>query len=319
MRGGCRFTEPVFLGSSSRANSQTSFESLLSTMRFQPLLDFTVPVLACLGLGTVTSAQSPDYDPTQDLAIGFILFPGFQPIDVVGPSDIIQGLSVRFNITTYFIWKEAGPVSARSPPRKNPPPQNPNFPPSIYPAQAPSLVATHSFSDAPPLDIILVPGGIGNRVLEENNDTAIEDFVRERYPSLKYLLTVCTGAASVAKSGLLDGRRATTNKASWAWATSNGNGVKWVPSARWVQDGNIWSSSGVAAGIDMTYAFFKMLLGSQAVNTLINGIEYTPHTNEHWDPFSVVHKVPGADTSQPLGECVGPAGYSFTCAPKSSI
>lgn len=41
----------------------------------------------------------------------------------------------------------------------------------------------------------------------------------------------------------------------------------------------------------MTYAFFSMLLGAGAVNPLINGMEYTPHTDEHWDPFSVVHKV----------------------------
>lgn len=110
------------------------------------------------------------------------------------------------------------------------------------------LLATHSFANAPPLDILLIPGGLGNRVLEQHNDTAVEDFIAERYPQLKYLLSVCTGAVSVAKSGLLEGRRATSNKAAWKWVVGYGKNVTWVPTARWVVDGNIWTSSGVAAG-----------------------------------------------------------------------
>lgn len=199
-----------------------------------------------------------------------------------------------------MIWKETGPVWARSPPRRNPTPLNPNLPVAIYPIQAPSIVATHTFDNTPPLDILLIPGGIGNRVLDENDDTVIEDFVAARYPELQYLLSVCTGAASLAKSGVLQGRRATTNKAAWAWATQFGDNVTWVPTARWVEDGNIWTSSGVSAGIDMTYAFFKKLFGKETVDVVMNGMEYTPHVDEHWDPYSVVHKV---SCRGPLGEC----------------
>lgn len=138
-------------------------------------------------------------------------------------------------MTISFIWKEAGPVWARSPDTQ-------------LPIQAPSFMATHSFADAPPLDILLIPGGGGSRYLSAINDTAIEDFARERYPSLKYLLSVCTGSAFLAKAGLLDGRKATTNKAAWSFPTEFGNNVTWVPTARWVVDGNVWSSSGVSAG-----------------------------------------------------------------------
>jgi putative intracellular protease/amidase len=46
----------------------------------------------------------------------------------------------------------------------------------------------------------------------------------------------------------LSGRRATTNKARWDWVTEFGSNITWVPSARWVEDGNVWTSSGVAAG-----------------------------------------------------------------------
>jgi len=84
--------------------------------------------------------------------------------------------------------------------------------------------------------------------LVQKNDTAIEKFVQQRYPTLEYLASVCTGSGILANAGVLSGKRATTNKAAWAQVVSIGSNITWVPSARWVQDGNIWTSSGVAAG-----------------------------------------------------------------------
>ncbi|KAK3322897.1 class I glutamine amidotransferase-like protein [Apodospora peruviana] len=175
----------------------------------------------------------------------------------------------------------------------------------------PTIMATHTFLNAPALDVLLVPGGIGNRVLADNKDTSVEDFVRLRYGQLDYLLSVCTGSMSLAKAGVLDGRRATTNKGAWAEVIPNGNNVTWVPTARWVVDGNIWTSSGVSAGMDMAYAFLSHLYGkgNEKLAKTMNGIEYAPHTDPHWDPFSVVHKVPGADKNADLSDCVKPVGY----------
>lgn len=85
-------------------------------------------------------------------------------------------------------------------------------------------------------------------VYQQKNITILEDFVRRRYSQLEYLLSVCTGSQTLALSGVLDGKRATTNKAAWSAVTSLNSKVNWVPSARWVVDGNIWTSSGVAAG-----------------------------------------------------------------------
>jgi len=194
-------------------------------------------------------------------------------------------------MTISFLWKTAGPVSSVGPPRLFPAAPRPNLPPAIYPRQAVSIMATHSFADAPPLDILLVPGGMGNRYLNDTADTAMEDFVAARYPSLQYLLSVCTGAATLAKSGVLRGRKATTNKAAWTWATSFGEGIQWIPTARWTEDGNVWTSSGVSAGMDMAYEFVKVLLGQDIAASIINGMEYTPHTEKEWDPYSVVFSV----------------------------
>lgn len=90
------------------------------------------------------------------------------------------------------------------------------------------------------------------------DDKQLLDFIRQYVApaasspeTAPFLLTVCTGAALAARAGLLDGKRATTNKMSWAWATSQGTpgATDWQKKARWVEDGHIWTSAGVTAGM----------------------------------------------------------------------
>ncbi|KAK3385473.1 class I glutamine amidotransferase-like protein [Podospora didyma] len=176
----------------------------------------------------------------------------------------------------------------------------------------PSIIATHTFADAPALDILLVPGGMGVDVLAQANNTSVEDFIRRRYDQgLDYLLSVCTGAILLARSGVLEGRRATSNKGAWAGVTRTGKNVTWVPTARWVVDGNVWTSSGVSAGMDMAYAFLSHIYGKddEALIKVMNAIEYAPHADPSWDAFSVVHKVPGADPKANVADCVKPVGF----------
>ncbi|KAK6334490.1 hypothetical protein TWF730_003705 [Orbilia blumenaviensis] len=244
---------------------------------------------------------------TKPFSIGIVLFPGFEPLDVIGPFEILQSVSAYYPMTVSFIASQTGPISSRSPPHVMVPGEPPV---NLDHLIAVSLHATHTFSTAPKLNILLIPGGMGNMVLVENNDTSIETFINQRYDELDYLLSVCTGSVSLARSGVLKRRRATTNKSFWAWVGQFGEKIKWVPTARWTQDGKIWTSSGVAAGMDMTYAFLSKLYGAQGVlNSIMSAIEYAPHTDPSWDPFSVVWDVPGASQGGSLESCVKPAGW----------
>lgn len=132
----------------------------------------------------------------------------------------------------------------------------------------------------------LVPGGLGT----SSPDLEAElDFIRRVYPSLRYLITVRSGSALAARAGILDGRQATTNKATFANLVKEGPHTRWIAQARWVVDGNVWTSSGVSAGIDATFAWIKHVWGEDVAEEVANHMEYERHLDASWDPFAVVH------------------------------
>lgn len=243
------------------------------------------------------------YNQEREISIGYMVFDGFAPLDVFGPLQFISGISADFNMSLSIISKKAGPISTYVPLH------NIDDGMPMKETISASVIATHSVNDAPSLNLLIVPGGIGNRARFMGNDTWIENFVASRFNATDFVASVCTGAMSLAKAGVLDGKRATTNKLAWSQVIPFGNNVTWVPNARWTHDDKIWTSSGVAAGMDMTYALLRWLYGDERVNVTMNAVEYAPHVDPHWDPFSVVHNVPGADHAHSLKDLVGPVGY----------
>ena len=120
------------------------------------------------------------------------------------------------------------------------------------------------------------------------------------------LLTTCAVAATptwsvqsargsllLARAGLLDNRRATTNKQFFALSGMETAPVDWVQEARWVEDGNVFTSSGVSAGMDMTLAIIARLYGQEAAESAAAGAEYTWHRDADSDPF-ISHLNAGA-------------------------
>lgn len=143
--------------------------------------------------------------PPRPKNIGVILFPGFQLLDITGPLDVLNLLANTHALNLSIIASTLSPVSTS---HAQSVAAGSNFSQSIVP--------THTFATAPDdIEVLIIPGGFGSR--KEENIEGVVQFVRERYPSLKWLLTVCTGSAIVAKSGILDGRRATSNKKAFAW------------------------------------------------------------------------------------------------------
>ncbi|KAK5938206.1 hypothetical protein PMZ80_009795 [Knufia obscura] len=148
------------------------------------------------------------------------------------------------------------------------------------------------------VDVLFIPGGIGSRLYRVDNvsgertlnvKSAIE-FVRavclEGYVR-SAVMTVCTGSDLLAHTGLLDGRRATTNAMAFEKVAKRHEGVKWLEKRRWVRslpeevqgkeggfDGEIWTSAGISAGMDLMLWFVAEVWGGDFARGVGRRLEY---------------------------------------------
>lgn len=226
-----------------------------------------------------------DTHPGKPVNFGIVVFPAFQALDAFGPLDALNLLSRSYDMNLYTIAETLDPVSTKLIPGAQ---KQPGAIPATGPEELASdfgqaILPTHTFENCPPLDVLIVPGGQGTRYVGIRS--AI-DFVRDRFPELQYLITVCTGSGVAARAGVLDGRRATTNKISWESTIALRPEVDWVHRARWVQDGNVWTSSGISAGIDVTFAWIGAVYGKDVAKNVAKRMEYTPVEDADDDPFA---------------------------------
>ncbi len=190
-----------------------------------------------------------------------MLYPRFELLDVFGPAEIFGNVNGRLKVI--MVAEKAGPVAS---------------------VQGPKAIADYGFDDCPPLDLVLVPGGFGT--LPQLKNETLLDWLRGQGESSEIVMSVCSGSALLAKAGLLDGRRATSNKQYFNIATAQGPKVEWVVRARWVDDGNRVTSSGVSAGMDMALHVVERLWGMQTAEAIADGTEYQWHRDPDDDPFA---------------------------------
>ncbi|HET6472649.1 MAG TPA: DJ-1/PfpI family protein [Pseudomonadales bacterium] len=206
-------------------------------------------------------------EASRPLTLGVILYPGFELLDVFGPLEMFAAVG-RNRLVPYIVAERAGPVPAGT----------------VADGHAgPRVVADFGFDDAPELDVLLLPGGIGTFPELENEKMLA--FLRDRSRRARITTSVCTGSALLAKAGVLDGLRATTNKMYFSLGRQQSNAVEWVEAARWVDAGAFVTSSGVSAGIDMALAVIARLFGTETAEQIAIGTEYTWHRDPNDDPF----------------------------------
>jgi len=201
---------------------------------------------------------------TNRLTLAGVLFEGFELLDLFGPLEMFGLLPEHFALC---LAAENGGI--------------------VTSAQGPAAVADYRFDDSPQFDLLLVPGGRGTR--REVDNPVLLEWLRAQAQGARYLTSVCTGSALLARAGLLDGLRATTNKAAFEWVASQGERVDWQRKARWVEDGRLFTSSGVSAGMDMSLAVIADLLGEECAQQVATWSEYDWHRDPGWDPFAAVY------------------------------
>ena len=208
-------------------------------------------------------ADQSSYPPT--LRVGILVFDDFEPIDVFG---FVEAFSIARYLGTDY---------------QSPPP---------YPFEivliAHAIAKTRSFNGPSvmpdwdfaralrePLDLLMVPGGIGTRKLV--NDQPTLDWVRAMDKRVRIMASVCTGAAILAKCGLFDGLPAATNHAAFGWVIGFGPRVLWDSVARWVDAGKYVSSAGVSAGTDLGFYLVSRLAGRAVAELAVSAAEYDWH------------------------------------------
>ena len=194
------------------------------------------------------------------MRLGAVFYNDFELLDAYGPLEMFGALGDEIEIVT--IAEQAGPVSSSA---------------------GPKTIADYGFNDAPELDLILLPGGIGT--IPELGNEAMLTFLKTRAAKSQITMSVCTGSALLAKAGLLDGLAATTNKMFFELARSQSDQVDWQEAARWVDAGRYVTSSGVSAGTDMALAVIQRLFGPEAAQNVVNYTEYQWHQDAAKVPF----------------------------------
>lgn len=208
-----------------------------------------------------TTREPSNGESAKSRTLGVLLYPKFELLDVCGPVEMFGNVGPQLNVV--MVAEKAGPVAS---------------------TQGTKLIADYGFEDCPHLDLLLVPGGIGT--FEVINRPNWLKWLKQRAADAEITTSVCSGSAILARAGLLDGRRATSNKMYFSLCTAQGPDVNWVKKARWVDDGDIISSSGVSAGMDMALHVIERLYGTEAAERIANGTEYTWHRDADDDPFA---------------------------------
>ena len=220
------------------------------------------------------------------LKVAIVYYDRFAPLDAFGP---LQAMNCSFDLDkdekpdkskplfiNYSVGKHIGNIKIGAG------------------LNGPEIYCSNNFNTLPPVDIVLIPGGAGSNAMVDDQNFINQ--IKILVSKTPIVLSVCTGAAILASTGFLDGKKATSNKTRWDWVSSLGNNVLWQCPPRWL--GNIdkmsrtgyMTSAGVAAGIDMMLAVIRDLFGDKIVLNTQDLMEYRWQDKPVIDYFSSICK-----------------------------
>ena len=191
--------------------------------------------------------------------VGILVFPEVEVLDFCGPFEVFSVTRLdeerrRLNPSPYEVLIIA---------------ENPGV---VVATGGLKVVPDHTLEDCPPLDVLVVPGGWGTR-REMMNDRLIA-WLRERARQITTLTSVCTGSLLLGKAGLLDGRRATTHWRVLEEMRGLFPAVTVIQDQHVVEEGDLLTSAGISAGIDMTLRVVARHHGDAVARATARYMEY---------------------------------------------
>lgn len=200
---------------------------------------------------TISEKPKPTLHPGH-LTIGCLIFAQMDQIDFTGPFEVLSRIP---DSTVHVMAKTQRPIRD---------------------IQGLILTPEIAIANAPRLDVLLVPGGYGQRELMEDDE--VLSLIRAQADSGRLVLSVCTGALLCGAAGILQGRMATTHWAAWDLLYSYGARPT---KSRVVVDGNVVTAAGVTAGLDGALVVASLLRGEATAEEIQLGMEYAPNPVFH--------------------------------------
>jgi len=193
-------------------------------------------------------------DRGSGLNIAIVLFDGAEELDWAGPWEVLAAWARMWpddDVSAYTVADSLEPITC---------------------AKGLRVLAEHTWESAPRPDLVVWPGGIGAR--QQLGVEAVRERVRRLAATGALMTSVCTGSLVYADAGLLDGRPATT----WHGRIEELGGLGAIPQpdSRFVDDGDVVTSAGVSAGIDMALHLVARLHSEDRAREVRRYIQYDP-------------------------------------------
>jgi transcriptional regulator GlxA family with amidase domain len=182
------------------------------------------------------------------MRIAILVFDGLTALDAIGPYEVLSRIP---EAEVAFVATEAGSKRTDT--------------------GALGIQADLALSEVSEPDVLLVPGGEGNRPLMA--DEEVLDWLRGTHEKSTWTTSVCTGALVLGAAGILEGKRATTH---WAYLDRLSQFGAEAVEERVVEDGKIVTAAGVSSGIDMALTLAGRIAGERVAQAIQLGIEYDP-------------------------------------------
>ncbi|ALZ61415.1 MULTISPECIES: DJ-1/PfpI family protein [Bacillus] len=187
-------------------------------------------------------------------SVGIFLFNEVEVLDFAGPFEVFSVTEVNGEkpFTVYTVSENGEMITARN---------------------GLKVQSDYSIENLPPVDILIIPGGLGARKYEIKNEIVIK-WIRQQMKEVKLMTSVCTGALLLAKAGLLEGLKATTHWASIEKFKNEFQNVEVIENVKFIDEGHIITSAGISAGINMAFHIVKNLLGVHVAEDTAKRMEY---------------------------------------------
>ena len=188
--------------------------------------------------------------------IGIAIFEGVEELDFVGPWEVLgmwAGQWPEDGTKVFTMAQHEGVVEC---------------------AKGMRVIPDHTWESAPPVDVLIYPGGRGTR--PQVSDEEILAWLNSEAERGTLMTSVCTGSLVYAAAGLLDGRPATTHWSALDSLSELGNDIEVRPDDRFVDSGDVITASGVSAGIDMALHLVARLHSAKRAREVKRAIQYDP-------------------------------------------